>query len=137
MTDQLRAAVRWLRASYIAGAVADGLVGVLMLMPSRMGETEFRVPMGLGASLMFGWTALLVWANRKPIERKGVLVLTIFPGITGLLATQIWAAASGRLPVGRVLPSVVLCVALICLMGFSYWNAQRAASLTTRSNASE
>jgi hypothetical protein len=126
MNDQLQAAVRWLRASYIAGAVADGLVGILMLLPDRMGETEFRYPMGIGASLMFGWTALLLWANNKPMERRGVLLLTIFPVIIGLLATMAWAAASGLFSVARVFPYVVLCVALTALLGFSYLKASRA-----------
>lgn len=125
MTDQLQSAVRWLRASYIAGAVADGLAGIAILLPSRMGEAGFRFPMGIGASLMFGWAVLLLWANGKPMERKGVLLVTIFPVITGLLATLTWAAASGRFSVARILPSTVVCIALVGLMGFSYWKATR------------
>ena len=119
----METAVRWLKASYLAGAAADGVTGVLMLLPGRMGETEFRYPMGLGASLMFGWAALLLWAYRKPVERRGVLVLTIFPVITGLVTTGIWAAAAGHFPVQKVVPTSVLGVALIVLMGYSYLKA--------------
>lgn len=118
--------IRWLRASYIAGAVADGVIGILMLIPSRMGETEFRYPMGLGASLMFGWTAILLWGNIKPLERKGVLLLAIFPVITGLVVTGIWAAASGFFPVKKIIPSSILGVVLIFLFGFSYMKARSA-----------
>ncbi len=119
----MESAVKWLKASYIAAAVADCLIGILMLLPGRMGETEFKYPMGLGASLMFGWTALLLWANRKPMERKGVLVLTIFPVISGLVATGIWAVAAGHFSVQKIVPSSILGVVLIVLMGFSYWKA--------------
>ena len=119
----MKSALRWLRASYIAGAVADGIVGILMLLPSRMGATEFTYPMGLGASLMFGWTALLLWANMKPMERKGVL--TIVP-ITGLLVTGLWAVLSGVFPIQRIIPTSFLGVALICLLGFSYMKARSA-----------
>jgi hypothetical protein len=122
----MNTAIKWLRASYIAGVVADGLIGILMLIPSRMGETEFRYPMGLGAALMFGWTALLLWANIKPMERKGILLLTIFPVITGLIATGIWAAASGLFPVEKIIPSSILGLAVIFLFGFSYLKARSA-----------
>ncbi len=130
VTDSMHSAVRWLRVSYIGGAVADGLVGCLMLLPGRMGETGFTYSMGLGASLMFGWTALLIWANRKPVERKGVLLLTIFPVITGLVATGVWAGASGFFPVSRVVPTTVLGVVLIILLGFSYRKAKIAEGRT-------
>ncbi len=123
---EMESAVGWLKASYIAGAVADSLIGILMLLPGRMGETEFRYPMGLGASLMFGWTALLLWAYKRPMERKGVLVLTIFPVISGLVATGIWAAAAGHFPVQIIVPSSILGTSLIILMGYSYWKARTA-----------
>jgi hypothetical protein len=126
MEDRLNVAVRWLRISYITGAVVDGLLAILMLVPSRMGEAGFRYAMGLGATLMFGWTALLLWAYRRPMERKGVLLLTIFPVITGLVATSIWAGATGFFSVARVLPYVALGLALIGLFGSSYLRAARA-----------
>jgi hypothetical protein len=120
----MKSAIRWLRVSYITGAVADGLAGILMLLPGRMGETEFRYAMGLGAALMFGWTALLLWANLKPLERKGVLLLTIFPVITGLFLTGIWAASSGFFPVVKIIPTSILQVVLVILFGFSYLKAR-------------
>ena len=115
---------RWLRASFVAGAIADAVVGVLILIPSRMGEVEFRYPMGLAASLMFGWSLLLVWGYQKPMERKGVLVLTICPVITGLMASGAYQVASGAFDLTRVLPTMVLGAGLIGLMGFSYFNAR-------------
>lgn len=38
----MKGKIRWLRISYITGAVADGLVGILLLIPDRMGETEIQ-----------------------------------------------------------------------------------------------
>ena len=42
----MESAIRWLRASYLAGAFADGLVGVLMLWPQRMGRASSATPWG-------------------------------------------------------------------------------------------
>ena len=119
----MNAQIRWLKASFIAGALADGIIAIMMLIPSRMGETEFRYSMGLAASLMFGWTLLLLWGYRKPVERKGVLLLTIFPVITGLVASGVYQLVTGGFSFVRVLPTTVLGLALIALMGFSYRNA--------------
>jgi len=116
--------IRWLKASFITGAVADGIVGVLILIPSRMGETEFTYPMSLAASLMFGWTFLLVWGYRKPVERKGILLLTIFPVLAGLVATSVYQVATGAFPFVRMLPNFIVGVVLIVLLGFSYLNAR-------------
>ena len=121
--EQPDTAVRWLKVSYIAGAVADGLVGILMLIPYWVVEEEFRFSMGFGASSMFGWMALLLWAYQEPQERKGILLLTIFPVIGGLVATQIWALAADQVSVQRGLPPLIGSSALALLMGFSYWKA--------------
>jgi hypothetical protein len=97
---------------------------MLMLIPGRMGETEFRYPMGLAATLAFGWTALLVWADRKPVERKGILVITVFPVITGLLLSGIYGVVVGLLPAAQIIPGSAVGVILIVLMLYSYWNAR-------------
>lgn len=39
---------------------------------------EYRYAMGLAAPLVFGWTLLLVWGDRKLIARRGILALTCF-----------------------------------------------------------
>ena len=111
-----------LRVSYWAGAIADVLIGVLTLIPSRMGETEFRYPMGLAAAVMFCWAGLLIWADRKPVERQGVLVPTV-AAIVGLMASGLYAVASGIFPVQRIIPTSLLGIALIALFSFSYLRA--------------
>jgi hypothetical protein len=116
--------IRWLKASFLAGAVADALTGVLILIPSRMGETEFRYPMGLAAALMFGWTFLLLWGWRKPVERMGILPLTICPVIVGLLASGFRAYSRGIFPFAKILPSTIVGLSLIVLMGVSWWRAR-------------
>ena len=116
--------LRWLKASYLAGAVADIGIGILVLIPSRMGQTAVTYPMGLAATLMFGWALLLIWGYRKPVERKGLLVITIFPVITGLMATGLYAVAAGIFPIARIVPTSILGIGLIALMGYSYLNAR-------------
>jgi hypothetical protein len=44
---------------------------------------------------MAGWTALLVWADRDPVARRGVLLLTVLPVLIGLAAAGGCAATSG------------------------------------------
>ena len=51
----------------------------------------------MGAALMFGWTALLLWADRAPVERRDVLLLTVFPVVVGLAVNEAAAVATGFL----------------------------------------
>jgi len=116
--------IAWLRTSYWMGAIADAVTGALILIPSRMGETDFRYPMGLAAALMFGWTVLLLWADRNPVERKGILLITVFPVIAGLFLAGVYAYGVGLLPGWRVMVGSIVCVGLAVLMLYSYLNAR-------------
>jgi len=80
--------------------------GGSFLIPERMGEIEYRHSMGLAASLMLGWTFLLIWADQKPVERKGILLLTIFPVISGLLSAGIFGVVMELIPFS--IPSIIL-----------------------------
>ncbi|MEJ2157613.1 MAG: hypothetical protein P8X96_19955 [Desulfobacteraceae bacterium] len=116
--------IMWLRISYWVGAIADGLAALRMLFPKIAHGVEYRYALGLGAALMIGWTFLLVWADRRPVERKGVLLLTVFPVITGILLAEIYAVAAKLIAFEKMLPTGVFLVALIILFCFSYFNAR-------------
>ena len=129
-------AIGFVRASYWAGAVFDALVLVPMLSPDVARTAfgmrnfnpgnEYRYAMYIAASLMFGWVGLLIWADRRPLERRGVLLLTIVPVLFGLVASGFYAVSSGLIPIGNMLPTWIVQGVLILLYGFSYLNASKA-----------
>jgi hypothetical protein len=126
-------AVRWLRISYWAGAILDALVALSMLSPDLFAATnglqdfhpglEWRFATGMGASLMLGWTALLLWADRKPLERKGVLLITVLPVVLGLAVNEIVAVRAGFLPIATTILVWIAQAVITGLFLFSYLNA--------------
>jgi len=127
--------VRWLRISYWAGASLDALAALSMLSPEVFAATnglqnfhpgiEYRYAMGMGASLMLGWTALLLWADRKPLERKGVLLITLLPVVLGLALNEIVAVRGGFLSIWMTVPVWFVQAVITGLFIFSYLNARR------------
>lgn len=129
--------MRWLRASYWVGAVADAIVGVLMFFPeigrAAYGDPDFvptadyRYAMRFGASLMLGWTVLLLWADRKPLERRGILPITVFV-ILGLAWAGAYAVSAGLVPLSNMAPSLGFQAFLVLLFLYSYLRSGRAAA---------
>lgn len=120
--------VTWLRMSYWLGAVADAVATVSLLLPSRTGETEFRYAMGMAAALMLAWTVLLIWGDRKPVARRGVLLLTVFPLIPALFASGVYAGVVGQLSARQVVIRSVMLVVVFAVMLYSYIRAERAVA---------
>ena len=125
--------ILWLRISYWVGAIIDGLAALQMLFPKLYTLTngtgftpsaEFGYAMRSGAPLMIGWTVLLIWADRRPVERKGVLLITVIPVVIGLALNQITAIPIGINSVGAMIPIWILQVVLVALFTFSYLNAR-------------
>ncbi len=101
----IRKHVVFLRISYWIGAILDAKAALIMLFPNLIPQVyvaiggdpgaidsveaeSFRM---LASVMVFAWTCLLIWADRKPLERKGVLLLTMIPVLPGILATRLIA----------------------------------------------
>lgn len=127
--------IRWLRVSYWVGAVVDFVAGLMMLIPSLFELMNqpvdfhptdgFQYAMGMGAPLMFGWTILLLWADRKPVERKDILPITLVV-VVGEIITQVWGIKVGFVPLGALIPSFIMQAIILSLFTFSYFNAKRS-----------
>ena len=123
----------WTKKMFIIGAVLDGLVAVVMLAPSLEAlawgfdepvlDPGYRFAMNFGAALMIGWTALLVWAAAKPVDRRAVAPLTMLV-VAGLMFAEFLGMASGFLPAIRVWALLIFQMALLIGLALAY----RAAS---------
>jgi len=132
----------WLRVSYWVGAVIDGLWIIPMLFPQIAGALygikdfnpggDYRYAMGVGAALMLGWTVLLLWADRKPVERRGVLLLTICPVKVCLDLASLYLVAYGYLSWDKWAISEIQSAVLYVLFIYSYVNSASLVRETGR-----
>ncbi len=132
----MKRAIRWLRVSYWVGAVVDALAFLEMLFPGALralfgegGEDfglEYRLAQAFGAPLMIGWTVLLLWADRRPLERRGVLVITVFPVVTGLLIRGVVGVATGVFVGPAAVAAIAVPALLFCLLSYSLLVARAA-----------
>ncbi len=126
-TMQMIRGEKWLRLAFLVGAVMDAITLVPMLIPEMAtaiwGVTAFTgsyfLAMGYGASLMLGWTLLLAWAYRKPMERRFVAVLTVIV-VAGLFIAEAYALVNGHITADKFLPTTVIKGLIIALFGFGY-----------------
>ena len=122
-----------LRISYWTGAVVDAKAALLLIFPNLFPELFYAVfgvqardiessnqPIRLlAAILVLAWTCLLLWADRKPIERKGVLALTVFPVLFGILSIRIYMIFVNNLSI-YYLEFTILMIILLILFIYSY-----------------
>ena len=112
--------VIWLRISYWAGAIGDFLIAIFALIPERMGVPSYVYPMGMMSAVAFSWGCMLIWADRKPVERKDVIMLTAFPLVTGLLLDTFFAIAVNLVSWTDILLIQLVYLFLIVLFISSY-----------------
>lgn len=108
------------RLSYWTTAIADFSVAGSVLIPERMGLTEIVYPMGLMSAVAFSWAILLLIADRRPMERRWVLIPTII--VVALLSVaRVLFALHGAIEFS--LGFLLLGISLIILMAYSYYYA--------------
>jgi len=125
----------WLRIAYRTGAVFDALMVIPMLFPRLGGAlfgiarfqptADYKYAMIVAASLMLGWACLLIWADRQPVERRGVLLLTVLPVLAGLIASGVYAVVAHLVAPWSMAPALVIQLALCGLFSSAYAQSAR------------
>lgn len=138
------AAVRWFHASFRIGASVDLAAAIGMTVPRLYGPTlratgsfdrsrpAFGYALGTGAPLMWGWTGLLLWADRRPIERRGVVALTLLPVLAGLIANDARGVRRGLFRPSWCTRGAALQVALAVLFSVSLIRHTKPTSQRSR-----
>ncbi len=125
MKDKASASTMMLRVAYWLGIVLDAVGFVQMAIPAlgmtMMGAASAIGPsyvfaIEMGAGLMLGWTVLLIWADRRPAERRAVIPITMIV-IAWNHATLQDGVSSGLLPICRALPQIFMSAALFVYYG--------------------
>ena len=109
---------------YWLGIVADALWAVGLLVPQVFGvltgnpdfnpDLQFRLVMGIAGSIMTGWTLLLLWAVRKPIERRFIILLTAFPVVFGIsIVTLIGILEGNTANIWILIKTTILFISMI------------------------
>lgn len=128
----MKSSKTWLRVAFLTGAIVDGAMIPLMLIPALArifwgfdpsGSSSYQFAMIIGAALMLGWTLLLIWAYRRPIERRGVALFTIVV-ILGIAAGNIYAVVSGLIPANRMFMSWVMQLFLLMIFCMGYFGSR-------------
>ena len=115
-------AVLLLRMSYWIAAIADFGIAILVCIPERMGVTETVYPMGLASVVIFSWAVLLLMADRKPLERRWILIPTIIV-VALITLTRTTFSLNGNIDFSIAL--LVFGFSLIIFMAYSYYCADK------------
>jgi hypothetical protein len=128
--------VKLLRVSFWIAAILDGVyslnISLVWLIdgfsgfdPIRMirftSGLESRYAWGMVFALMISWTILMIWADRRPLERKDTIMLTAFPLVTVLLIDTLFAIAVGLVTLIDILAIQLVYIFLIALFTSSYY----------------
>ena len=117
----MKSQIIWLRISYWTSAIADFGIALSVLIPERMGLTEFVYPMGLMSAVAISWGILLLIADRKPVERRWILIPTMIV-VALLTGVRIYASLNDLIEFSIAI--LLIGVILLLLLIYSYVNSK-------------
>ena len=120
------------------GIIADLICCIPLLFPETAQNmygldnkliigNEYLYTSRIAATLMLGWTCLLFWAVMKPVERRGVLLLTVIPVMCGLVTSSTLAVTSGFIQSVYMLPVWIFNAIIIIIFLTAYYFASNLA----------
>lgn len=122
--------ILWLRIAYWTGAVIDALACIPLVnsdvwaalnhVSNFHADWAFRYSQAFACVFMAGWTILLIWADRNPLERRGILPITVFPVVVGLNSARYILYMGGLVAVPFTPFGIILPVAISVLFLFAY-----------------
>ena len=134
MKDQQRMFL--IKVPYWLGIAADALWALALFFPSIFAiltgtpkfnpDLDTKLIMGIGGTLMTGWTFLLLWAVKKPIERRGVILLTAFPVVFGMFIITLIQLFNGK---SIIIWAMVKTLILFTSMIYSYLLAGKSVKV--------
>ncbi|NOX34467.1 MAG: hypothetical protein GXP56_12165 [Deltaproteobacteria bacterium] len=120
------------------GVAADALWAIALVFPKFYGtltgqpdlqvDLILRLALGIAGALMAGWTLLLAWAAKSPVERRAVMALTAVPVVAGLLTVTLIGIINGNSSTSWIL---VKCGFLFIAMLWGYHAASAIAKEDT------
>lgn len=103
MTSQKK--IRIMKTICWIGVAADALWSIALVIPQFYGiltgkpdlqvDLSLRIALGIAGALMAGWTLLLAWTAKNPVERRMVMALTAIPVVAGLFTVTLIGVING------------------------------------------
>ena len=112
-----------LRISYWVPAIVDILMAFLILNPGQVGLKNYVYPMGLVAAIAFSWGIMLIIADRKPVERRWVLVPTMFV-ILMIIGATILSLILNAVPFIQGITNIIIGSIVFTIVLFGYQKSQ-------------
>jgi hypothetical protein len=121
----------FVRICFLTGAIFDVIFVFPLMLPSLFGmmlginnyspDANTIYVMHAGAALMAGWAGILFWAAVKPIERRGIIPITLFPLLSGLIAAGIYFYISGGIELAKIVPLWMVSIILLIGQAIGYF----------------